>query len=171
MLPPDRAVSPRRAWLLAWLGGPLIGIANGSLRELAYKDRVGELTAHQISTAGALGLFAGYFELLARRWPLPSTRQALEVGTAWLALTVAFEFGFGRYVAHTAWRELLADYDLRKGRLWPLVLAWITLGPALVRARSVRAYEQRRASHESPSSSRITPESSSRPRPLADPSS
>ena len=64
--------------------------------------------------------------------------QALEVGIAWLALTVAFEFGFGRYVAHTSWRELLADYDLRKGRLWPLVLAWIMLGPALVRARSVR---------------------------------
>jgi len=99
-----------------------------------------ELTAHQLSTAaGAIGLFAGYFELLARRWPLPSTRQALEVGTAWLALTVAFEFGFGHYVAHTSWRELLADYNLRKGRLWPLVLAWITLGPALVRARSVRA--------------------------------
>jgi hypothetical protein len=31
--------------------------------------------------------------------------------------------------------ELLADYDLRKGRLWPLVLAWIVLGPAVVRAR------------------------------------
>lgn len=28
-------MSARRAWLLAWLGGPLIGIANGTLRELA----------------------------------------------------------------------------------------------------------------------------------------
>lgn len=131
-------MSPRRAWLLAWLGGPLIGIANGSLRELAYRDRVGELTAHQISTGTAIGLFAGYFELLARHRPLPSTRHALEVGIAWLALTVAFEFGFGRCVAHTSWRELLADYDVRRGRLWPLVLAWIALGPALVRARQER---------------------------------
>ena len=49
-------MSPRRAWLLAWLGGPLIGIANGSLREVAYKDRVGELTAHQISTGSAIAL-------------------------------------------------------------------------------------------------------------------
>jgi hypothetical protein len=132
-------MSPRRTWMLAWLGGPLIGIANGTLRELAYKDRVGELTAHQISTGSAIGLFAGYFELLARRRPLSSTREALEVGGAWLALTVAFEFGFGHYVAHTSWRELLADYDLRKGRLWPLVLAWIALGPAVVRARRERA--------------------------------
>ena len=46
-------MSSRRAWLLAWLGGPLIGIANGTLRELAYKDRVGELTAHQLSTGSA----------------------------------------------------------------------------------------------------------------------
>ena len=47
-------MSSRRAWLIAWLGGPLIGIANGTLRE------------------------------------------------AWLVLTIAFEFGFGRGVAHTS---------------------------------------------------------------------
>ena len=131
---PDTRVHAGRIWLVAWLGGPLIGIANGTLREVAYKDRVGELTAHQLSTASAIALFAGYFEWLARRHPLASTREALEVGTAWLALTVAFEFGFGRGVAHTSMDELLADYDLRRGRLWPLVLAWIALGPAVVRA-------------------------------------
>ena len=124
-------------WLLAWLGGPLIGIANGTRREVVYTDRVGERTAHQISTGSAIALFAAYFELLARRRPLGSTRDALEVGVAWLALTVAFEFGFGRAVAHTSWHDLLADYDLRKGRLWPLVLAWIALGPAIVRARAL----------------------------------
>jgi hypothetical protein len=127
-------MSPRRAWLLAWLGGPLIGIANGTLRELAYKDRVGELTAHQLSTGSAIALFGSYFELLDRRWALASTREALEVGVVWLTLTIAFEFGFGRGVAHTSWEELLADYDVRKGRLWPLVLAWIALGPAVVRS-------------------------------------
>ena len=123
----------------------MIGIANGTLREVAYKDRVGELTAHQLSTGSAIALFAGYFEWLARRYPLASTREALEVGTAWLALTVAFEFGFGRGVAHTSMDELLADYDLRKGRLWPLVLAWIALGPAVVRARLERSASRGRA--------------------------
>ena len=127
-------MSPRRTWILAWLGGPLIGIANGTLRELAYKNRIGELTAHQLSTGSAIALFAGYFDVLSRRHPLPSTRVALQVGAAWLVLTIAFEFGFGRGVAHTSWDELLADYDLRKGRLWPLVLAWIALGPAVLRA-------------------------------------
>ena len=119
--------------MLAWLGGPLIGIANGTLRELAYKDRVGELRAHQLSTLTAIGLFAAYFDVLSRHVPLPSRRAALEVGAAWLALTVAFEFGFGRLVAHESWEDLLADYDLRAGRLWPLVLLWIAVGPAAMR--------------------------------------
>ena len=131
-------MTERRAWLIAWLGGPLIGIANGAVRELAYKDRVGELAAHQLSTGSALGLFTAYFDVLARHRPLPSTRVALQVGAAWLVLTIAFEFGFGRGVAHTSWEELLADYDLRKGRLWPLVLAWIALGPAVLRAAHER---------------------------------
>lgn len=48
-------------------------------------------------------------------------------------LTVAFEFGFGRLVAKQSWHELLGDYDLRRGRTWPLVLAWIAVGPAVVR--------------------------------------
>ena len=68
-------MSSRRAWLLAWLGGPLIGIANGSLREVTYKDRVGELTHTSSPPPSAVGLFAGYFELLGRRWPLSSTRR------------------------------------------------------------------------------------------------
>ena len=48
-------------------------------------------------------------------------------------MTVAFEFAFGRTVADMSWSELLADYDLRAGRLWPLVLAWIAAGPEIVR--------------------------------------
>jgi len=122
--------------MLAWLGGPLIGIANGTVRERVYKDRVGELAAHQLSTVSIIALFAAYFEALSRRQPLPSTRDALEVGAGWLALTVAFEFGFGHYVARTSWDELLADYDLRRGRVWLLALSWIALGPAIVRRRS-----------------------------------
>jgi hypothetical protein len=100
---------------------------------------VGEHAAHQLSTGSAIGLFAAYFELLQRRRPLPSDRAAFQVGAAWLALTIVFEFGFGRGIAHTSWDELLADYDLRKGRPWPLALLWIALGPAIVRARYGKA--------------------------------
>jgi hypothetical protein len=108
----------------------VIGIANGVAREATFAKRVDERTAHQLSTLTAIAGFAGYFALLQRRWPLASTHEALEVGGAWLILTVAFEFGFGRLVAKQPWQALLADYNVAKGRTWPLVLAWITFGPA-----------------------------------------
>ena len=122
-----------RRWRLAWLGGPVIGIANGVTRELVYKDAVGDLAAHQLSTVSALGLFAGYFWWLQRRYPLADDRAALRVGGFWLGLTVLFEFGFGRAVDGKSWEELIADYDLTAGRLWTLVLAWLALGPLLTR--------------------------------------
>jgi hypothetical protein len=53
------------------------------------------------------------------------------IGLTWLALTVAFEFLFGHYVAGHSWRALLNDYDLLAGRLWVLVLAWLALAPYL----------------------------------------
>jgi hypothetical protein len=126
--------SPERTrWVQAWPGGALIGIANGVTRQATYGKRLSESSAHQVSTLSAIGAFAGYFWLLERRWPIPSRGEALKVGGAWLGLTVAFEFGFGRLVAKQTWCDLLADYNLAAGRTWPLVLAWIAAGPAVVR--------------------------------------
>jgi hypothetical protein len=55
----------------------------------------------------------------------------LGVGLFWLVLTVTFEFLFGRYVAGASWEALLADYDVLRGRLWPLVLLTTLLAPSL----------------------------------------
>jgi hypothetical protein len=130
--------SAHRRWLLAWPGAALIGVANGVLREVTYGRRMSERAAHQLSGVTAVAAFAGYFSALDARWPLRDTREAVEVGMGWLALTVAFEFGFGRLVAKQSWDELLADYDVAEGRAWPFVLAWIGAGPALVRALRAR---------------------------------
>lgn len=131
-------MNPRRAWTVAWAGGSVLGIANGALREVALKARLGERTAHQLSAVSLCALLGGYFTLLQRLRPIPTRREALETGASWAALTVAFEFGFGRAVEHRPWEELLADYDLRNGRIWPLVLAWIAAGPAVTRELSGR---------------------------------
>lgn len=119
-------------WIAAWPGGAVIGVLNGTAREALYARCVGERTAHQISTATIIALLAAYFVALDRRWPLRSRREALGAGVGWLALTAAFEFGFGHWVANEDWPELLADYDLSRGRLWSLVLAWAALGPLAV---------------------------------------
>ena len=132
----ERLSRSERTWLLAWLGGPVIGIANGVTRELVYADRVGDLTAHQISTGSAIVLFAGYFWLLQKHRPLPDARAAARVGAAWLALTVLFEFTFGHYVDGKTWSELAGDYDVAAGHLWPLALAWLAAGPEVMRRLS-----------------------------------
>lgn len=131
-------MSTRGAWTVAWLGGSVLGVANGAIRELTYKRRFGERTANQLSTVSLCALLGGYFALLQQRRPLGTRREALEVGAAWAVLTAAFDFGLGRYVDHKSWHELLRDYDLPSGQLWPLVLAWIAVGPLVARELSGR---------------------------------
>ncbi|HHY57059.1 MAG TPA: hypothetical protein GYA08_16675 [Chloroflexi bacterium] len=116
-------------YLLAWLGLPVIGIINGALRQFLYRDALGDLTAHQVSTVTGIVLFGLYIWLLSRWWPLPSAQAAISVGLIWLALTIGFEFIFGHYVMGNSWERLLADYNLLAGRVWVLVLIWITLAP------------------------------------------
>jgi hypothetical protein len=109
-----------------------LAVANGLSRGL-YAGRLGDDRAHQVSTATLVAALLPYARAVERRWPLPTARSAAGVGAAWVALTVTFEFGFGHYVAGQSWRTLLADYDLRRGRLWPLVLAATAAAPALAR--------------------------------------
>ena len=116
-------------YLLAWLPMVLIAVANGVLREALLTPRFGELHGRQASTVLLLTLFAVYMALVFRLWPLASARQAIAVGIAWLALTLAFEFALGRFVSGMSWREMLAEYDLTAGRLWVLVPLWVALAP------------------------------------------
>jgi hypothetical protein len=128
--------SPREIaarWIAAWGGGAAIGIANGMAREATFGRRLEKRTANQISALSGIGAFAVFFWRLQRRWPIAKNSDTLRIGAAWLALTVVFEFGFGRLAAKKSWRSLIDEYDLRKGRAWPLVLAWIATGPAVVR--------------------------------------
>jgi hypothetical protein len=128
------------AWITAWVGGAALGVLNGAIRERVYGG-VGERQAHQISTVTLIGALASYFWLLERRWPLPSARDALEVGTLWVALTIElFEFGLGRYGPDPkSWRQLLESHNIARGELWPLVLAAELFGPAAVHTLSSHA--------------------------------
>jgi hypothetical protein len=71
-----------RPWLVAWLGGALIGVANGVTREATYAKGVSTGIAHQVSGATGIAAFGAYFTWLHSRWPLASTREALRVGGA-----------------------------------------------------------------------------------------
>jgi len=119
------------AYLLCWFLLAIVGIVNGVLREKTYGRLVSELTAHQVSTATFI-VFTGVLVWgVSRTWPLDSAAQAWLVGVIWVAATVAFEFGFGRYVIGHSWQQLRRDYNLLKGRLWLLALIWLLVMPYL----------------------------------------
>ena len=109
----------------------LIAIANGVVRQAWYGRHLSELRAHQLSSLTALVLFGFYIRLSLRFFPPASAAQAWAVGVLWLALTVAFEFGFGHFVAGHSWSRLCQDYNLLAGRLWVLILLWLTVAPSL----------------------------------------
>jgi hypothetical protein len=117
-------------YFLLWFPMLLIALANGALRDLVYKRYAGELTAHQVSTFVLILLFAFYIGYVLQRFPPSSDTQAIIVGFLWLALTLAFEFGFGRWRGNS-WSKLLEDYNLFEGRLWVLVPFWILIAPYL----------------------------------------
>src|SRR4029450_12692791 len=82
-----------RPWLVAWLGLPVLGIANGALRDATYKRTTGELAAHQLSTGTLLALMAAYVWVLEGRWPIRTSREAFAIGGSWAVLTSLFGVG------------------------------------------------------------------------------
>lgn len=133
---PNRAPDSGRAvgrLVAAWLVMLVIAVLNGAAREMGYGRGLDPLLAQQLSTLYGMTMLGVVMGIYAWRWPFSTTESALRAGILWLTLTVAFEFLFFHYVAGHSWAELAANYDLAAGRLWPLLLAWITVAPALFR--------------------------------------
>lgn len=118
-------------YMLAWLPMMAIGILNGTIREATYGKVLSELRAHQVSTLTGVLLLGLYIWIITYFWSPESLQQALLIGVLWLGLTVTFEFIFGHYVAGHSWSQLLRDYNILAGRVWLLVLIWITVAPLL----------------------------------------
>ncbi len=116
-------------YTFAWLLLVVAAIINGAIREAVYKNSLGDLRAHQVSTFTGIILFGVIIWGLTRLWPLQSSKQTWIVAFIWLALTIAFEFLFGHFVTGTPWNKLLQDYNIWEGRLWPLILIWVTTAP------------------------------------------
>ena len=115
-----------------WLVILVLAFANGALRELLLLPWIGYPWALVLS---GLLLCAGvvlvtWFSLAAMK--LKNVAQAFAVGAFWLALTLVFEFGFGRFVQGKPWSELFDAYTFARGNLWPLVLLFILLSPLVI---------------------------------------
>ena len=109
----------------------VIASMNGLFRESVLIPRTGDVTGRIISTL-LLSLFVLILAWLTIGWIGPRTgHRAWLVGIAWLLLTLAFEFLAGHYLFHDSWSSLLTDYDVLRGRIWPLALITTLVAPRL----------------------------------------
>jgi hypothetical protein len=116
-----------------WLFVMLIANLNGAFREFVLKRFLRERGRSFISTIMLLAFFwiIAYFFI---KWQAANYDFLLfaVVGVIWLVLTLAFEFGFGHYLAHHPWSELLAEYDVTRGRIWILVPLSTLIAPIIL---------------------------------------
>jgi hypothetical protein len=123
--------------LVLWAVLAVAMFANGTLRVLVLQPHLGERLARQVATgSGVIIVFAAAF-LLVRGLDAPSGVELLKIGALWLVLTLAFEFGMG-LVSGASWEEMLADYDVRAGRLWPLIPLSALVAPWIWGATGLR---------------------------------
>ncbi|ADE11555.1 conserved hypothetical protein [Sideroxydans lithotrophicus ES-1] len=116
-------------YLAAWFVMLVVAMINGALRDFTYGRQLPALLANQLSCASGIILLGAVIYLYQRRWAFASARQAWVIGLFWMALTMAFEFLFFHYAAGHPWSELLENYDIVHGRLWPLILLWVAVAP------------------------------------------
>jgi hypothetical protein len=119
----------RRRALWAWLVMAVAMSANGVFRELILTPRFGERRSSVASAVIGIALIQLIAWQALRTAPSRSRGELAGIAAVWLFLTLGFEFTFGHWVDHKSWTELLANYNLARGRLWPVVLATIVAAP------------------------------------------
>ena len=108
-----------------------MAMANGALRELVLVPLLGGRSGLVLSGVLLCLCVAVVAFVLVRVKQDVTVTQSLFVGILWLCLTLGFEFGFGGYVQHKPWSELLEAYTFEDGNLWPIVLLVTLVAPYL----------------------------------------
>lgn len=126
-----------RKQMAAWVALPAAAIINGGLRDATYGRALTRTASHSLAVLPLSAAIVGWACALARRRPLPDERAGGRVGLVWLALTLGFEFGLGS-ARKVPLAEMLGDYDVRRGNLWPVVPVVTAMAPAIAGRRAVR---------------------------------
>lgn len=111
-----------------WFAILACAVANGALREAFLIPELGKTSGLLLSglLLSALILVVAY---LAVPWlNVSRCSQLIGVGSGWLALTLAFEFTFGR-LQGKSWVSLLEAYTFKDGNIWPVVLLITAAAP------------------------------------------
>jgi hypothetical protein len=115
-----------------WLIIVVIAIANGTFRNAVISPKLGDYMGHVISTFILCGIILGITYLFLKFIKIEYNKlDLIIIGIMWVSITLIFEFVFGHYVMKTPWKDLLADYNIFKGRIWVLVLIIDFFAPIL----------------------------------------
>lgn len=118
--------------VLIWLAIVPCAILNGILREEVLRPIAGESVALFVSGLLLMGMILLLSWLFLPRLdkpghPLPAWR----IGGLWMVLTIAFECGMGLSQGADI-NEILRNYDMSGGNLWPLIVLFTGCAPRLV---------------------------------------
>ncbi len=116
-------------YFLLWFPMIVIAIINGALRQGFYVTFLDNLSAHQLSVVTGILFFAIYIWIITGKWKIKSSKESVQIGLMWLLMTIFFEFLFGHFIMGHTWEKLLYDYNILEGRLWIIVLIWVTISP------------------------------------------
>lgn len=103
--------------------------ANGVFREMVLKRSLSAQSADIASAAVGAVIILLLTRFFFRPLAGAATRTLLFVSVALVAVTVIFEFTIGRLVDRKSWSELLGNYAIWRGHVWPVILLLIALTP------------------------------------------
>jgi hypothetical protein len=118
-------------YVLIWFALLVVAVANGALRQGTFGKVLPELRAHQLSTLIGSVAIGVVVWIVVQVWPPTSEGEAVRIGLVWVCLTVAFETFMGTVLLRQPIRRVLSDYDVTRGRVWPLFLVWLAIAPWL----------------------------------------
>ena len=114
-----------------WFAILIIAIINGMFREIILIPIIGS-SAGLIASGMILSVCIFSVVFFAVRWyGQLGSLQYWVIGIFWLVLTLLFEFGFGRFVQHKDWSDLIQAYTFKGGNIWPIVLLVTLVSPWL----------------------------------------
>jgi hypothetical protein len=114
-----------------WLILVIVAIGNAMIRERLLAPAIGAELALPASGV-LLSLFIFVVAFVAVPFFGSTENKAyVFVGILWFALTFAFEFVFGRFVAGKPWHEIVQVFDITRGNLFILALLATLISPWL----------------------------------------
>jgi hypothetical protein len=117
-----------------------VAITCAIIREKFLVPALEPLAGKALGTLLAAAVILGLIFLYVGKLKDPSRVSLFKLGVYWTVLTIAFECLFGHYVMGLAWESLGAEYNVFRGKLWPLVLLVTWFGPLL--AKKIRGHDR-----------------------------